>query len=146
LLLNVLPNSAEHRWCHRPHDFARVVATDSGDVAHSLRHGIVMIAEDLRKRGGSLWIFRLRCGFEMDGVGPAGVRVRRYCSSHQGDRGIYRPLRHDWIDAKPLTHLLHSRAAYLLLNLFLNRVENRRHWSPRELSAISHARRVLSYS
>jgi hypothetical protein len=53
--------------------------------------------------------------------------VRGNCRRYQGNRCIHGPLRNDWIDAKALTHLLDSRAAYLLLNLFLNRVENRRH-------------------
>jgi hypothetical protein len=134
LLLNVLANSAEHRGRNGTYYSARVLATHPGNIAHSLRHGIVMIPKHLRKSSGPLWIFRLIGGFEMDGVRPARVRVRRYCSGHQWDRGIHRPLRHDWIDAKPLTHLLDSRVADLLVNLFLNRVENRRHRSPRELS------------
>jgi hypothetical protein len=69
LLLNVLPNSAEHRRRDGADDFVRVVATDSGDVAHSLRHGIVMIAEYLGKRGGTLRTFRLHGGFAMHRVG-----------------------------------------------------------------------------
>lgn len=120
LLLNVLSDSAEHRWRDGADDFARLIVAHPGDVAHSLRHSIVVIAEDLRQRCGLLWIFRLRGGFTMDVVGPARVRVRRYCSSYQRNCGIHRPLRNDWIDAKPLTHLLDSRVAHLLLNLFLN--------------------------
>jgi len=46
--------------------------------------------------------------------------VRRYRSRYQRNRGIHRPLRHDWLDAKPLTHLLDSCVAHLLLNLLLN--------------------------
>jgi hypothetical protein len=134
LLLNVLSDSAEHCRRDSTDDFARVLATNPRNVAHALRHGIVVIAEDLRKRGRSLRIFRLHGGFEMDGVGPARVRMRSYCRGYQRNRGIHRPLRHYWIDAKSLAHLLDSRVADLLLNLFLNRVENRRHRSPRELS------------
>jgi hypothetical protein len=120
LLLDVLSDSAEHGRRYSADDLVRVIPAHSGNVAHSLRHSIGMITENLRKRGGSLWIFRLRRGFTMDGVRAALVRVRRHCSSHQRNRGINRPLCNDWIDAKPLTHLLDSSVAHLLLNLLLN--------------------------
>jgi hypothetical protein len=119
LLLNVLADSAEHRRSDSADDFARVLAADPGNVADSLRHGVVMLAEDLRKRDGLLWIFRVRGGFTMDGVRATRVRMRRHCRSYQGNCGIHRPLRNEGIDAKPLAHLLDSRAAHLLLNLFL---------------------------
>jgi hypothetical protein len=120
LFLDVLSDSAEHRGRYGADDLVRVVAAHPGNVAHSLRHSVGMIAEDLRKRGGPLWIFRLGRGFTMDGVRAALVGVRRHCSSHQGNRGINRPLRNHWIDAKPLTHLLDSSVAHLLLNLLLD--------------------------
>ena len=116
----MLSNSTQHRGRDGADDFARVLGTDAGYGAHSLRHGIVVIAKNLIERGRPLWIFRLSGGLTMDGVGPARVRVRRYRSSYQRNRGIHRPLRHDWIDAKPLTHLLDSCVAHLLLNLLLN--------------------------
>jgi hypothetical protein len=127
LLLNMLPNSAEHRGRDGAYDFTRVLATDSGHVAYSLCHGIVMIAEDLGKRGWPLRIFGLRGGFTMNRRRPAAVRVRGDCRSYQRNRSVHGPLRNDRIDAKALTHLLNGRIAHLLLNLFLNRVENGRH-------------------
>jgi hypothetical protein len=120
LLLNMLSYPSEHRGSNGVDNFAGVVATDSGNVAHSLSHSVVMIAEDLGKRRRALWIFRLGGGFAMDRISTAGIRVRRNCRSHQRNRGIHRALRNDWVDAEPLTHLLDCRVAYLLLNLFLN--------------------------
>jgi hypothetical protein len=120
LFLDVLSNSAEHRGRYSADDFVRVVAAHPGNVAHSLRHCIGMIAENVRKRNGPLWTFRLRRGFTVDSVRAARVRVRRHCSSHQRNRGINSPLRNDWIDAKPLTHLLDSGVGHLLLDLLLN--------------------------
>jgi hypothetical protein len=49
LFLNVLSDSAEHRRRYGTDDFAGVVTTHSGDVAHPLRHRVVVIAENLRK-------------------------------------------------------------------------------------------------
>lgn len=63
----------------------------------------------------------------MDGVRSARVRMSCNCSSHQWNRGIHGPLGNDWIDAKSLTHLLDRRVGNLLLNLLLDRVDNRRH-------------------
>jgi hypothetical protein len=120
LLLNVLSYPSEHRGSNRVDNLAGVVATDPGNVAHSLSHSVVMIAEDLGKRRRPLWIFRLGGGFAMDRVRTARIRVRRNCRSHQRNRGIHRPLRNDWVDAEPLAHLLDGCAADLLLNLFLN--------------------------
>jgi hypothetical protein len=120
LLLDVLTYPSEHCGSNRVDNFAGVVATDPGNVAHSLRHSVVMIAEDLGKRRSALWIFRLGGGFAMDRVRTARIRVRRNCRSHQRNRGIHRPLRNHWVDAEPLAHLLDGRVADLLLNLFLN--------------------------
>jgi hypothetical protein len=120
LLLNVLPDSTEHGRRHGAYDLARVVATDSGNIAHSLRHSVVVLAEDSRQRSGLLWILSLHARCTMNGIRTARVCVRRDCSSDQRNRGIHCPLRNDWIDAKPLTHLLHGGIAHLLLNLFLN--------------------------
>jgi hypothetical protein len=120
LLLNMLSYPPEHRGSNGVDDSAGVVATDPGNVAHSLSHSVVMITEDLGKRCRALWIFRLGGGFAMDRVSTAGIRVRRNCRSHQRNRGIHRALRNDWVDAEPLAHLLDCRVADLLLNLFLN--------------------------
>jgi len=120
VLLNVLPDSLEHSGRDSADDCARIVAADPRDVTHSLRHRIVVIAKDLRKRRWPLRIFCLRGGFAMNGDRAAGIRVGRHCGSHEGNRRIHRPLRNDWINPKPLAHLLDSRSADLLLNLFLN--------------------------
>jgi hypothetical protein len=116
----MLPNSAEHRRRDRADDLAGVVATDSSHVAYSLGHRIVMIAEDLRKRGGPLRIFSLHACFAMNRIRSARARVRGDCCSYQGNRGIDRPLSNNWINAKPPAHLFDSRTADLLLNLVLN--------------------------
>jgi hypothetical protein len=120
LILNVLSDSAEHRWRNGGDDLARVIPAHPGDIAHSLCHGIVVIAKHLRKSGGSLWVFRLRRGFTMDRVRTTRVRVRRHRGSHKRNRGVNRPLSNDWVDAQALTHLLDGGVAYLLLNLLLN--------------------------
>jgi hypothetical protein len=81
-LLNVLADSAEHRRSDSTDDIACLFTADPGNVAHPLRYGIVMIAEDLMKRCGLLRIFRLRGGLTMDGVRAARIRMRRYCGGY----------------------------------------------------------------
>jgi hypothetical protein len=120
LLLNVLPDSAEHGRRNGAYDLARVIATDAGNIAHSLRHGIVVLAEHSRQRSGLLWIFSLHPGCTMYDIRTACVCVRRDCGSDQRNRGLDCPLRNDGIDAQPLAHLLNGGVAHLLLDLFLN--------------------------
>jgi hypothetical protein len=120
LILNVLSDSAEHRRRNSGDDPAGVVAAKPGNIAHSLCHCIVVIAEHLRKRSGSLWVFRLDGGFTMDHIRATRVRVRGHRGSHKRNRGVNRSLCNEWIDPQSLTHLLDGGVAYLLLNLLLN--------------------------
>jgi hypothetical protein len=120
LLLNVLPDSTEDGWSNGANDLVRVIATHARDVAHALRHSIMVLAEHLRKRRRLLWILRLCRGFAVEVVGITRVRAGRNGSSYKGDRRIHRLLRYHRIDAKPLTYLMYGRAGDLLLNLLLN--------------------------